>query len=308
MSHAIRHLSTVTKTFNLKGVYIPLVTPFTANGDIDFEKVEFNVKKYEKEATLSGYVVGGSNSEVAVLSPEERIDLVSRVRKLVNPQKSVIGGATSESTKQSYEMSQAMAAAGADAVLVLTPFYFKNKMTDDVIANHYVTLANKIPIPVIIYNNPNVSGINMSYKLLSKLAEHPNICGVKDSDIRKIGMTVLETKGKKFDISAASAGYLLPTLQMGGTSGIMALACLLAPEVCKLYDLTVENKINEALELQKRLIPPDILICGGMGITGLKYAMQLKGFEVGHCRLPLVDIKDEEKAEIKNVLKKYNFL
>ncbi|KAG8273461.1 4-hydroxy-2-oxoglutarate aldolase, mitochondrial [Homalodisca vitripennis] len=182
---ARRFVSSARRTLSLDGVFVPLTTPFNLpRQEINYEKLNFNLNKYEK-IPFAGYVVAGSNGEAPYLVPEERIELVRQVRRTVDKSKSVIGGATHESTKIACELCKEMAKVGADGVLVMAPFYFKKRMTDEAIMNHYTRVADESPIPVVIYNMPFVTGIDISIPVLAKLAHHPNIRGVKDGDKKK---------------------------------------------------------------------------------------------------------------------------
>lgn len=301
--------ATSRKPLSLDGVFIPLTTPFECSEDIAYNKLAENIAHYDS-TSCSGYVVAGTNGEVPFLNPDERVDLVSKVLRTASRDKFVIGGATSESTKAVCELSQRMGDAGADAVLVMTPFYFKKRMTETAITEHFTTVADHSPIPVVIYNNVIVTGIDISIPTLTRLAGHPNIVGVKDGDVRKLSGIVLETKKKgfKFDALAGSAGYLLSSLQIGCSGGINGLAGALCKEVCDLYKLHTEHKWQEALDMHMRLTKADTLLLAELGVPGLKTAMDLLGLYGGPCRKPIQPSSPADVEKIKRVLLEDGFL
>lgn len=296
------------KRVHLNGVFSAVAVPFTGTGDVDLAKFERNFDKWERDATLSGYAVGGSNGEVNTLSPSERISLVAAARRRVAPNKLIIGGATAESTRLTIEMCKGMSEMGADAVLVLSPFYFKSKMTESAIRRHFEAVADESPVPVVIYNNPFVSNIDLSLDTLAWLANHENIQGVKGGDVRKMGYLSMKTKDKNFDILIASAGYILPALQLGCSGAMVGLTNVLAGPVSELYTLVKENKLAEAKGLQMRIIPPDVLLLAELGVPGVKAAMNIVGYEGGYCRAPLPEVTNDALLKIEHILKDNGFL
>uniref|UniRef100_A0A1B6FGY6 4-hydroxy-2-oxoglutarate aldolase n=1 Tax=Cuerna arida TaxID=1464854 RepID=A0A1B6FGY6_9HEMI len=307
---ARRFVSSARRTLSLDGVFVPLTTPFNQlRQDINYEKLNFNLNKYEK-IPFAGYVVAGSNGEAPYLVPEERIELVRQVRRTVDKSRSVIGGATHESTKGACELCKEMAKVGADGVLVMAPFYFKKRMTDEAIMNHYTRVADESPVPVVIYNMPFVTGIDISIPVLAKLAHHPNIRGVKDGDVRKLAGIVMATKGigLEFDVLAGSAGYLLPALQVGCSGGINGLAGALGKHVCDLYTLASQRKWNEALKVHLQITRIDTLLLAELGVPGLKAAMDILGLYGGPCREPMLPTPATDIQRIEATLKEDNFL
>ena len=149
-------------------------------------------------------------------------------------------------------MTQAMADAGADVAVVITPCYFKGKMTGPVLEAHYTAVADASPIPVVLYSVPANTTVDLPVETVVRLAKHPNIIGMKESggDITKIGSMVHLTKGEDFQLLAGSASFLLPALAVGAVGGICALANVLPGPVCQLQKLCMEIKLEEAKELQ----------------------------------------------------------
>nr|CAD7197794.1 unnamed protein product [Timema douglasi] len=217
VTSGIKRLSYSTgRAVDLSGIFPPIATPFLEDESIAYDKLEENIKKWNKipfkvhtteirtsvspssavelnttsalanYATEAGYVVQGSNGEYPFLTPAERVDMVKRVKALIPKDKLLISGSACESTRQTIEMTNAMAESGADAVLVLCPSYFKASMTLSALTEHFTSVADGSKVPVILYNMPANTGIDMTAPLITSLASHPNIIGLKDSggDVR----------------------------------------------------------------------------------------------------------------------------
>ncbi|XP_042229065.1 4-hydroxy-2-oxoglutarate aldolase, mitochondrial-like isoform X1 [Homarus americanus] len=289
---------------DLGGVYPPMPTPFNQDETIAYDKLAFNVDLWSK-IPFRGLVVEGSNGEYVYLTSEERVDLVKRVREFLphDSGKLVLAGSGCESTRDTINMSQKMADAGADAVMVVTPSYYKGAMKDKALHAHFTAVADNCPVPLILYSVPAFTVIDLSLDVIIDLAKHPNIIGIKESggDITKIGSIIHQTKGTDFQLIAGSASFLLASLQLGGVGGVCALANVLGEAVCQLHKLTVEGDIEAAVQLQKQLIAPNSAVTKTFGISGLKKVMDWKGFYGGPTRAPLQSLPDQEVAKLHKV-------
>uniref|UniRef100_A0A8D8VTH1 4-hydroxy-2-oxoglutarate aldolase, mitochondrial n=1 Tax=Cacopsylla melanoneura TaxID=428564 RepID=A0A8D8VTH1_9HEMI len=259
----------------LKGVYSAIPTTFGPDEEIDFEKFTFNVSKWEK-VPLKGYAIGGTNGEQPFLTEEEKLKIIRTLRQLTK--KTIIAGTYCESTRATIDLTQKAAQAGANAALILCPYYFQKKMTEDLIYEHFISVADNSPIPVIIYNNTFVTGIDISVNTLVKLAHHENIRGVKDTENIKLANLSNQTKDLNFSVFAGSAGYLLSGLLVGCAGGINALSAVLGDPICEVYDLAKKGKWDEAMKLQHRLVKPDVTLMKEMGVPGTRAAMELYGY------------------------------
>ncbi|CAH1407289.1 unnamed protein product [Nezara viridula] len=295
----------VRRALGLDGVWIPLTTPFAKDGSISWRALEHNLARYER-VPFAGYVVAGSNGEAPYISPEERIQLVKAVRKSTN--KPIIGGATAESTTAACQLAKGMANAGADGLLVMAPFYFRKRMTNEALSYHFKKVAEETELPVVIYNMPFVTGIDISTPTLAKLAEHELIRGVKDSDIRKCAATVQETRSLNFDVLIGSAGYLLGALLAGCAGGINGLAGIMGDEICKIYNCFKAGDIHKANEIQNKIAKADILFMVEQGVPGLKAGMDMIGLAGGDCRVPILPLNESEKDKIHQFLDDIGFL
>jgi 4-hydroxy-2-oxoglutarate aldolase len=272
------------------GVFTPIVTPFQPDGTIDEEGVRRNVRRW-MGAPLTGLVVLGSNGEAPQLEEAEADWMIDIVRSEVPSQRPLIAGTGRESTKATIAATKRAAAAGADAVLVRTPSFFKPQMSADVFERHYLAVADASPVPVLLYNVTVYTGVNLVPDVVATLAEHPNIVGIKESgsDIAQIAEYVARTPDD-FSVLAGSAVTFVHALCAGCDGGILALASLVPREVVSLSALVEEGRIEEARSLQRRLMPLARAVGAQYGVPGLKAALALMGFAAGAPRPPLVPV------------------
>ncbi|MEL1136097.1 4-hydroxy-tetrahydrodipicolinate synthase [Desulfitobacterium sp. THU1] len=292
----------------LKGIYTPIVIPFDPDEQINYEYLKHNLDRWGK-TDLDGIVVLGSNSEFVYLNTLEKLRLVKFAKECFNPDKKIIVGTSCESTKETIELSREMYALGADAVLLLPPHYFKGAMKEEVLYKYFTDVADAVPIPVMLYNMPGNTGINLSSGLVARLAKHPNIVGVKDTsgNIVQISEIVRDTDDD-FAVFAGNTGYLLPSLVVGARGATLALANIMPEECCRLVSLFREGKLAEARELQQKMLEINFTVTGKFGIPALKYAMDLLGYKGGEPRRPLEPLSSENKKEVKEILDKYGAL
>jgi len=286
----------------LTGLMPPLPTPFGTDGEIDIGALERNIERWNAHA-LSGYVVLGSNGEAPLLDDDERVRLIETVRTAVPGDRRVVAGAGAESTRRSVALAHAAAAAGADAVLVITPHYYSGAMTPDRLVRHFHDVAEASPIPVIAYNVPRNTHLDIDAATVARLAEHPNLVGLKDSsgNVAKLADVVRRCRGD-FAVLVGSGGVLLPALTVGAVGGIVALA-LVAPRECvELVALSARGEVARAAEIQRRLVPVNEAVTVRFGVAGLKVALDMLGWEGGHVRAPLGDLHPEARAELRATL------
>ncbi|MDA3890739.1 MAG: dihydrodipicolinate synthase family protein, partial [Salinivirgaceae bacterium] len=200
--------------------------------------------------------------------------------------------------------SIAAADAGADAVLVLNPFYYKGLMTTDALIAHYHDIADACPIPVIIYNMPANSGMDMNADQILAIANHPNIVGLKDSggNITKIADIIGRSK-PKFQVLAGSAGFLLSAFTVGAVGGILALANIAPQECLNIHQYFEDKNFDKARELQAAMIPVNTAVTAKWGVSALKAAMDSIGLYGGMARKPVQAIGEDAKAQLLKLLK-----
>lgn len=287
----------------LYGVYAPIPTPFE-NDKVAYDKLAGNMN-YWLDSKISGIVVMGSNGEFVVLSPEEKRKLISTVCDLTQGKKSIVAGTGCESTSETIELTKYAAEAGCDASLILCPNYYKRSMTDALIKSFYLEVAEASPIPVIVYNMPANTGINLSSKLVTELSDHPNIIGVKDSGGNIVQIAeIINNTPDDFSVFAGSASFLYPSLALGAKGGTLALANVLPNECVKIQELVEEGKHTEARDLQLKLLDINNAVTARWGVAGLKAALELQGLYGGQPRKPLLPLGESDKKELANILAK----
>jgi 4-hydroxy-2-oxoglutarate aldolase len=292
--------------FNLHGIYAPIATPF-AGGEIAYDKLENNLS-FWLGSDLEGIVVMGSNGEFVLLTPEEKEELMRFVCTRAKGKKPVIAGTGAESTAETIRLNRKAAEAGADAVLVVTPNYYKGEMTDPVLSRFYTDVADASPLPVILYNMPRNAGINISAKLAVELARHPNIIGIKDSGGNIVQIAdMIRNAPEGFSVFAGSASYLYTSLALGATGGTLALANIFPDECARVQTLFDAGEIREARDLQMKLIDSNNAVTARWGIPGLKAALEMIGLYGGDPRPPLVPLKEADREELRKILMRTGF-
>ncbi|XP_008297160.1 4-hydroxy-2-oxoglutarate aldolase, mitochondrial [Stegastes partitus] len=206
-----------------------------------------------------------------------------------------------QTTRATVQLTEKMAAAGADAVLVVTPCYYKGKMDSRALIQHYTKVADSSPVPVVLYSVPANTGLDLPLDAVLQLSQHPNILGIKDSagDISRIGLIVHKTKTQEFQVLAGSAGFLMAAYCVGAVGGVCALANVLGPQLCELERLCLSGRWEEARVLQQRLIEPNAAVTRNLGVPALKQAMEWFGFHGGACRSPLQPLTEAEAQRLR---------
>lgn len=287
----------------LDAVFAPIPTPFSGD-EVDVAGIRSNVEKWMRTG-LGGIVALGSNGEAPLLDEHESDTVVAAVRSAMPDGPLLIAGTGRESTRATIAASIRAAELGADVVLVRTPSYFKSRMTADAFVVHYTAVADRSPVPLLIYNYPGVTGVNIDAAAVGRLSEHPNIAGIKEtgSDTSQVAHFA-STASPNFVVLAGSAPTFYPSLCVGARGAILAVACI-APAMCvALLDHVRAGRHAEARELQRRLTPLAKLVTSLHGVPGLKAALDLVGFKGGSPRLPLRPAPLEAVEEIKRVLTK----
>ncbi len=291
----------------IDGVFPPIPTPFS-NDSVDVVAMGSNVDRW-MQTRIRGVVVLGSNGEAPLLNESDSDAAVAAAREHVPSNRLCIAGVGRESTIETIRATKRAADLGVDAVLVRTPSFFKVLLTPEVFVAHYTAVADASPVPVLLYNFTAVTGVTLPVEVVSSLAAHPNIVGIKESgsDLKYVSALIANTPDD-FVLLAGSAPVFYPSLLVGATGGVLALASVV-PDLCvELYDLAQSGRHSEARELQRRLTPLAGLVTSRYGVPGLKAALSLLGFRVGEPRLPLQPIKLEAIDEIRVVLARLGML
>jgi 4-hydroxy-2-oxoglutarate aldolase len=287
----------------LGGVYGPVITTFDARGELDLDGFGANVRAHAA-AGLDGVVVAGSTGEAPLLDEGERQRLIEMARAALPDDRLVIAGTGAESTKACVRRCRDAAERGAQYVLVVAPHYYANAMSAASLKAHYERVADESPLPVLLYNIPKYMHFKLDADLVSHLAEHDNVVGMKDSsgDLAYLPH-YLQAQDAGFSVITGHGGSFFQALQLGVRGGILAVA-LFAPELSReVFDEFRAGSFAAAEEAQRRLSPLALEIVGRMGIPAVKAAMDRVGLRGGPVRLPLLDSSERELADVDRLLR-----
>lgn len=275
---------------NLKGIFLPIVTPFNRQGGVDEGRFQENLARYV-ETGLAGIVVAGSTGEAPYLTERERLRLVELARRRVRPPMLLVAGTGLESTSATLALSREAVERGADVLLVITPSYFKSRMDSAALTAHYHAVAGGVRRPVEIYSIPQFTGIRFEVEILARLSRHPNIVGLKESsgDLAFL-RAVLHRVRPGFRVLVGSGVIILEGLRSGATGGVLGQAGFV-PELCVgLYEAFRRGHLRSARELQARLAPLVQKINLPHGVAGVKAALDFCGYAGGPPRPPLLPL------------------
>jgi 4-hydroxy-2-oxoglutarate aldolase len=287
---------------SLKGVFPPIPTPFDAKGDVAHQALVGNLERWN-QYDLAGYVVLGSNGEAVLLTDEEKTCVWETARRAIPSDRLMIAGTGCESTRQTIALSRQAADAGADAVLVVTPHYYGSQMTPDALTRHFHAVADCSLIPIVIYNMPRFTHVDLDASTVVRIAGHPNIVGIKDSggNIGKLAH-IVGAAGDDFQVLAGSASFFFPALAVGAVGGVMALANVAPQEALDLHRLFEAGQWDDVAALQRRLVPVNRAVTARFGIPGLKAALDMRGYYGGPVRSPLQPLGDGALQTLKATL------
>jgi 4-hydroxy-2-oxoglutarate aldolase len=248
-------------------------------------------------------VLLGSTGERVHLDESEYLRVIEAARERVSTDHAFIAGAGQQSTRGTINEIAKAAAAGADAVLVITPSYYRSAITQDTLIAYYKTVADAAPVPVLLYSMPALTGIKIEPETVARLSEHPNIIGVKDSsnDIAEFKRTV-ELCPTEFAVMTGNGTVFLDALEAGATGAILAVGCVV-PELCvEIFRLFNSGELDRARTLQQKLTPLAAAVTTRFGIGGLKAALDLASYRGGEVRAPLQPPNESARVEIAKLL------
>lgn len=281
-----------------EGVIPAMVTPFKEDFSVDYEGIARNLDYLEKY--VNALVPAGTTGEAATLSYEEHIEVVRYVAE--TSKLPVIGGAGSNSTREALYLAKEVEKAGADAAMLVTPYY--NKPNQEGLYQHYKTVASEVSIPIIVYNVPSRTGINTTPELVRRLAEIDNIVAIKEAsgNLKQIS-EIIRTTPDDFALLSGDDFLTLPILCLGGT-GVISVAANVAPHLMKeMYEAFKNGDMKKAVEMHHKLTPLfDVLFIDTNPIP-VKKALELMGLAAGKPRLPLVELSAEKTEKVRQVLK-----
>lgn len=290
----------------LNGIFVPNITPFTRKGNLDIEALRVCVR-FWLENGISGLAPCGSNGEAPYLTRKERMKVIETVVDEINGKIPVIAGTGSMSTKETVQFTKDAKALGADAALVVTPFYFKPNNRE--MLEHYRAVAEAVDLPILVYNVPKFTGFSLEPQFIHKLvSENENVVGLKDSSGNVGAITeIIRLVGDKISVLAGTADVALSTLLLGGKGAVIAVANVFPKLCCKLYEAFKSGRYDEAKTLQKHIsFANEILVKRYNQLSAIKEALRLQGLPSGYARKPALPLEKEEKKVILDMLKLMN--
>lgn len=277
-----------------RGVATALITPFI-NGEIDYKALG-KLIDMQIEADIDALVIGGTTAEVATLSDDERYKLYTFAKGKICGRTKLIFGTGTNDTRVAVAHTKYAERLGCDGVLLVTPYY--NKGTETGIEKHYLTIAESANLPIIVYNVPSRTGVNLGINLLERLANHTNIVGIKEASDSADRLVSLAAFGDNLRLYAGNDSQIYSALSLGGAGVISVMSNIIpkeAKELCKCY---FEGKTNEALSLQIKLLPFIKSLFIETNPAPIKYAMSAAGLCSSEVRLPLSPPRESSMAEI----------
>ncbi len=286
----------------LNGIIPALTTPFDNRGALAVNRLHENIARYNQTG-LSGYLAVGSTGESVLLERGEFEKVLAAVAEAAAPGRTLIAGTGVDSTAETISRTEVAAKLGFHYALVKTPYFFKPMMKPQILVEHYRRVADASRIPILLYSVPQFTGVALEADVVAQLAEHPNIAGMKDSsgNVDRVG-AILASVPDSFQLMTGAATTVYPSMTVGARGGILALADFL-PELCvALHAAVAANDSANALALQRRIMSASREIVSAMGIAGVKYAMDCRGYYGGPVRRPLAPLDETQKQSVDLLL------
>ncbi|HLK20727.1 MAG TPA: dihydrodipicolinate synthase family protein [Bryobacteraceae bacterium] len=284
----------------LHGIFPPITTPFNHEGDLWKVKLQHNIEKWNLTG-LSGYVVCGSTGESVMLTTEEKIQLFEWTAQYAAPEKLLIAGTGVEGVRETVALTNRAAEIGYKVAMVRTPHYYKNLINNGPAQMlYYRAVADQSKIPLIIYNWPQTTGVDIPAEAVAQLSEHPNIIAIKESsgNMEKVLQMLREVKSG-FQVLTGSAPTLAPSFAVGAVGAVLAFANAAPYATISIWEAHRTREPEAALDWQNRIGRAAYLVTAKYGVPGLKYAMDLAGYYGGPPRLPLTVPAPPAKKEIE---------
>lgn len=289
-------------SLNLNGIIAAIPTPFGHDGEVDHDKLKSNLEHWN-QTDLTGYLILGSTGEFPHLTTDEKLAVIETTRNAMSPEKLLLVGTGELSTRQTIEMSRRAHELGADGGVVITPFYYKKVLDDEHHEAHYTRIADNSPMPVMIYVIPQFAGVYLMQETVARLAEHPNIIGLKESsgDLAALKDLFRELKTSDFSVLVGSPAILTQGLDAGCAGAVLAVSVIAPNTACAITRAYEHNNYERAEDLQKRLAGL-ARVTAASGVGHLKAAMDMVGLYGYLPRSPMPIPTDEERAGIEKAI------
>ena len=277
------------------GAATAIVTPMHADGSINYE--EFGkLIDFQIENSIDGIVVCGTTGEASTMTDEEHIEAIRFTVERAAKRVPIIAGTGSNDTGYAIELSKEAEKVGADALLQVTPYY--NKTSQRGLAKHFTSIADSVNIPIILYNVPSRTGVNISIDCYKECAQHKNIVATKEASAN-MSLIMQIAAYTDLDIYSGNDDEVLPALSVGGKGVISVTSNLMPKEKHDEVMLYLEGKREEALEIQKKILAFEKALFMDVNPIPVKEALNIMGFKAGECRLPLFSMTDAQKAALR---------
>ena len=288
------------------GAGVALVTPMNADGSVNFEKMK-ELIEFQIANNTDALIICGTTGEATTISDEDQIECVRFAKEVAAGRVPVIAGAGSNDTVHCIELAQACEKAGADGVLLVTPYY--NKATQKGLILHYTAIANSINIPIILYNVPGRTGCNLAPKTVAELAKVKNIVAVKEAsgNLSQVA-EIAALCGPDFDIYSGNDDQILPVLSLGGKGVISVLSNVAPKETHDMVAKFLDGDVQGAIKLQLGAIELISALFCEVNPIPVKTALNLMGYEVGACKLPLCEMEPKNLETLKTAMKNYGLI
>lgn len=285
-----------------KGSGVAIVTPFK-NDKIDFEKLEELLEWHISEGT-DAIIICGTTGESATMSDAEQKEAIKFTVEKVNGRIPVVAGTGSNNTKNSIELSQHAEEVGSDSLLIVSPYY--NKTTQKGLIEHYTHIADNVNIPIIVYNVPGRTGLNILPKTIHELSKHPNIRGVKEAsgNISQVA-EIARLCPDNFSIYSGNDDMIVPLLSLGGVGVISVVANILPKDTHNMVQFFLDGDLKASRDLQLQMKPLIDALFIEVNPIPVREAMNILGMEVGPCRLPLVSMEKKNKDILTQEISQY---
>jgi 4-hydroxy-tetrahydrodipicolinate synthase len=285
------------------GSAVAIVTPFTEAG-VDYqtlaELIEFQIKN-----STDAIVVCGTTGEASTMPDEEHIAVIKFAVEKINKRLPVIAGTGSNDTKHAVELSKAAEAVGADGILSVTPYY--NKATQKGLYEHFKIIANSINIPVILYNVPSRTNLNINPETVKALAEIENIIAIKECNLGQVG-DIVNACGPDFAVYSGDDNSILPVLSLGGKGVISTMANIIPQDTHDMVAKFFQGDVQGSMKLQLQTLDLIKALFSEVNPIPVKAAVNLLGYQAGSCRMPLTDLSEENLAVLRTEMKKYGLI
>jgi len=293
----------MAKQIKLEGIILPMPTSFDEDGEVAYDALRENLSRWNK-FDLVGYVALGSTGEAVHLSESEKLRIIEVARENIPQDRTMIVGTGMPSTRETISFTRRATELGADAAMVITPYYYRSQMKHEAYVHHYTMVAEGSTIPILIYTVPQLTGVTIDPSTVAVLAQHENIIGIKESSGNFGELTeLLRLTPPDFNVLIGSAPILYPGLAIGAIGAVLAVACVVSQTCIDIFKAFHEGDHSQAKVLQQRLSPVATAVTTSFGISGLKAAMDMFGYYGGPPRSPLRTPSDAVRAEIAKIFR-----